>query len=287
MSGTESGTAGKHHLAYAGRIFRNAVIGLAALACADTLSPGPVVMAGDEAVITEKETLSGEPFSLTAGSCPKGYELSPVKPGHIDDANGNGWICVSAGGDIVDDEAGPAAGTCPDGYELSMTKPGSINDINGNGWVCVSETDVIDDEIVVEDRQQVNGHGNFTSSGKKDLQDISFSFHAIPQGTEFDGKGRFEFHDQLNGLNVHGSVECVATQGTRAFIAAVVTRSDDLALPVGTLVGWWANDAAEPGAGFDGVTRPAPVKKKIGETACSGVKFPGMSLITGGNIQVH
>jgi hypothetical protein len=266
-----------------------ALMGLVALAaCADGVSsPGPMIAASDGETIEEKETISGEPFALTAGVCPKGYVLSAVKPGHIADANDNGWICVSGTGDTVDDETAVGVGTCPDGFDLLLAKPGHPADLNGNGWVCAGEKVTIDDEFVTEDRMKVNGHGNFTSSGKKELQDISFSFHAIPIGTELDGKGRFEFHDQLHGLNVHGAVECVATQGTSAFIAAVVTRSDDTGLPVGTLVGWFARDNAEPGGGIDAMTRPAPIKKKIGETACSGVRFPGMSVIQSGNIQVH
>jgi hypothetical protein len=269
-----------------------AFAGSAALAaCADDMSsPGPVVSASDGTdIATEKEGIAGEELELSAGSCPKGYDLTLTKKGNLADLNQNGWVCNSPGGDVVDDTADQGAGVCPDGFEMKSTKPGGPGDLNANGWVCTNGEVVIDDELVSEDRLSVNGHGNFVSGGKKGEQDISFSFHAKPIGDELDGKGQFEFHDQLHGLDVHGSVECVATQGTGAFIAAVVTKSTDPSLPVGILVGWFAQDNGEPGDGVDGVTRPSPLKKKPGGSTCSGAKIPAMSMavIVGGNIQVH
>jgi hypothetical protein len=181
-----------------------------------------------------------------------------------------------------------AVGFCPDGFQLTETKDvGVAPDVNANGFFCLGEKEKFDD-IIPDDRLQVNGHGNFFDKGiKGGLQDISFSFHANPIGKEgIEGKGQFEYHDQTNGLTVHGAVDCLITHKNSAFIAAVVTRSNDAGLPEGAFVGWFTTDNGEAGAGEDQITRPMVLKKgKPGE--CPAFQFLSGITIESGNIQVH
>ncbi|HEX5069624.1 MAG TPA: hypothetical protein VFV78_05345 [Vicinamibacterales bacterium] len=144
----------------------------------------------------------------------------------------------------------------------------------------------------------VSGHGNFFDGGKSLTQDISFSFHAIGEGTDGKvisdvAKGEFEYHDQTPGgadLTVHGDVVCATVSGNFARLVGVVTRSNDKALPLLTLVSWQAVDNGEgEGDGLDQVSRLAPIGvNKTLTNPCAG-KAPAANLRTvlNGNIQVR
>ena len=144
----------------------------------------------------------------------------------------------------------------------------------------------------------VSGHGNFFDGGKSLTQDISFSFHAIGEGTDGKvigdvAKGEFEYHDQTPGgsdVTVHGEVVCATVSGNFARLVGVVTRSNDKALPLTTLVSWQAVDNGEgTGDQPDQVSRLAPIGvNKAPTNPCSG-KAPAAKLQTvlNGNIQVR
>jgi hypothetical protein len=141
-----------------------------------------------------------------------------------------------------------------------------------------------------------SGHGNFFDGGKKVVQDISFSFHAL--GTAPDGKivngvatGQFEYHDQTSGgpdMTVHGEVLCASISGNFVSLVGIVTRSNDKGLLVNTLVAWQAEDNGEGSPNpADRVTRLSPIGV-IKADACRG-KVPILKLapIVSGNIQVQ
>jgi hypothetical protein len=144
----------------------------------------------------------------------------------------------------------------------------------------------------------VSGHGNFFDGGKKITQDLSFSFHAIGEGTDGKfiadaAKGEFEFHDQTPGgqdLTVHGEVLCASVSGNFARLVGVVTRSNDKGLPLQTLVTWSAVDNGEgTGDTPDEVSRLAPVGVTKTTGSLCGGKAPAATLRTvlNGNIQVR
>jgi hypothetical protein len=141
-----------------------------------------------------------------------------------------------------------------------------------------------------------SGHGNFFDDGKKLVQDISFSFHAL--GTAPDGKivdgvatGQFEYHDQTSGgsdMTVHGEVLCASKVGNFVSLVGIVTRSSDKGVPVNTLVAWQAEDNGEGTPDpADRVSRLSPIGV-IKADACQG-KVPILKLapIVGGNIQIQ
>jgi hypothetical protein len=178
-------------------------------------------------------------------------------------------------------------GRCPDGYELLPISPAGVApDLNGNGYYCLGAADKIDD-IISGNTQKANagGHGNFSEKGKLGLQDLSFSFRGLGIDQTSDAaKGEFEFHDQNNGLNVHGDVTCLVVMGNQIIAGGVVEQSDDAGLPVGSEVIWFAEDNGEgSNAAPDRVTRPMPGVRK---GQCSGFKFVSGAEIEGGNFQV-
>jgi hypothetical protein len=88
---------------------------------------------------------------------------------------------------------------------------------------------------------------------------------------------------------VHGEVVCATVAGNSARLVGRVTRSNDKALPVETLVTWSAVDNGEgTGDAPDQVSRLAPVGVKVPVNPCSG-KAPAATLRTvlNGNIQVR
>ena len=145
-------------------------------------------------------------------------------------------------------------------------------------------------EVDDEGRLKSAGHGNFFDGGKQRDQDISFSFHGIERGDAGAAKGEFEYHDQTGvgpDLTVHGDVLCLSVQKNIATFLGVVTRSNDLELPVGGFFMWVAIDNGE---GIqdepDQVSRPFSLGPK--EKPSCGERFIKVPTrpIVGGNVQV-
>jgi hypothetical protein len=210
---------------------------------------------------------------------------------------------------FVEDPKGPAdVGSCPENFPIEVLVKGDHPaDTNGDMIVCTDEVGkrYVDNDFLgdLEGPRFVAGHGNFFDGGKKILQDISFSFHGKNTGKgskDFsdDAKGQFEYHDQTGqgpDLTVHGEVLCLSASGRSALLIGRVTISNDLALPVDTLVVWRAEDNGEGADGTgelleaDRVSRLAPLSAKLPKDSCR-VKFPEpppLRQIVGGNIQVQ
>jgi len=195
---------------------------------------------------------------------------------------------------------------CPADYPIvALVKPGHPVDANLDGVICTDAgfTEYVDNDVnsSSEGSRHVSGHGNFFSStvpGKdpiKDplvkVQDISFSFHGIGiNGSGDEAKGQFEYHNQTPegaDLTVHGEVLCLSIQKNIATLVGIVTRSNDLQLPVDKLVTWRAIDNGEgANAGADTVTRLSPVGKKLSSTCAHKQLSYDDEEIVGGNIQV-
>lgn len=190
---------------------------------------------------------------------------------------------------------------CPADFPFPIevnTKEDDV-DQNGDGIVCSDGLKGRVDNVILEEddvRLKVTGHGNFFDAGDSkgdEIQDISFSFHAIERGDSGAAKGQFEYHDQTPGgpdLRVHGEVLCLSIQPkvNRATIIGVVTQSNDLGLPVGRFVGWQAVDHGEGDNALvpDQVTRLFTVAGK-GTVSCKEVFKPlPLRDTLSGNIQV-
>ena len=82
---------------------------------------------------------------------------------------------------------------------------------------------------------------------------------------------------------------CLSVDGRNARLIGVVTRSNDIVLPVDTLVVWQAQDNGEGDTIPDAVSRPSPIGSKLPRDSCR-IKFPeppAMRQIVSGNIQVQ
>jgi len=206
-------------------------------------------------------------------------------------------------GFVEDIDDGANTGSCPENFPIEIyVKPGHTADKNGDLIVCTDETAkrFVDNDFLgdADGPAQVSGHGNFFDGGKKLTQDISFSFHGKNTGKgskDFsdDAKGEFEYHDQTGvgpDLTVHGEVLCLSATGNTALLIGKVTRSNDLALPVDTLVVWMTQDNGEGiDLGVDRVSRIAPIGSKLPKESCR-IKFPEpppLRTIVSGNIQVQ
>lgn len=192
-------------------------------------------------------------------------------------------------------------GVCPPKFPVEVhVKGGHPADKNGDLVICTDEKGdrFVDNDYVapVKGERQVNGHGNFFDGGKKLMQDISFSFHAINTGDGSKGfsdaaKGEFEFHDQTPAgpdLTVHGDVLCLSAGSGTAFVIGRVTRSNDASLPVDALIAWVAEDNGEGiNEPVDRVSRPVTIGGKLPSECRAKVPELPLRLIVGGNIQVH
>ena len=167
------------------------------------------------------------------------------------------------------------------------------DETSGGKPTSLEEKDLDDQE---SESWGLSGFGNFLDEGKKIVQDISFSFHAI--GTGPDGKfientatGKFEYSDMTPGgagLSVAGDVLCATVTGKSAMFVGVVTKTNDKGLPMETLVTWSAEDKDDDGISQDKISRLAPIGVKLPKGICSG-KVPTPTLkevLSGGNILV-
>ena len=206
-------------------------------------------------------------------------------------------------GFVEDIDDGANIGSCPENFPIAVNvKPGHLADKNGDNIICTDEVGkrYVDNDFLgdLDGPAQVSGHGNFFDGGKKITQDISFSFHGKNTGKgskDFsdDAKGEFEYHDQTGvgpDLTVHGEVLCLSANGNTALLVGKVTRSNDLALPVDTLVVWMSEDNGEGiNEGVDRVSRLAPIGVKLPKDSCR-IKFPEpppLRTIVSGNIQTQ
>ena len=167
------------------------------------------------------------------------------------------------------------------------------DETSGGKPTSLEEKDLDDQE---SESWGLSGFGNFLDEGKKIVQDISFSFHAIGSGP--DGKfientatGKFEYSDMTPGgagLSVAGDVLCATVTGKSAMFVGVVTKTNDKGLPMETLVTWSAEDKDDDGISQDKISRLAPIGVKLPKGICSG-KVPTPTLkevLSGGNILV-
>lgn len=210
--------------------------------------------------------------------------------------------------------AGPAVGfleepdgeaivaSCPPTFPIEVIVKDDATDSNGDHTICTDDKGrrFVDNDFVgeLDAPAQVNGHGNFFDAGKKiNQQDISFSFHGMNTGHGSKGfseaaKGEFEYHDQTGQgptLAVHGDVVCLSVLGNTATLVGRVTDSNDLALPVDTVVAWRAQDNGEGiNEPVDFVSRPSPIGSKLPKESCA-FKLPALTLrnIVSGNIQLQ
>jgi hypothetical protein len=204
-------------------------------------------------------------------------------------------------------------GVCPPNFPIQVFVKEHEADKNGDHVVCTDEHGkrFVDNdyaEDVLEGPRSATGHGNFFDSGKAKMQDISFSFVALNTGKgskDFsdDAKGQFEYHDQTGDgpdLTVHGEVLCLSAEGNSARMIGRITNSNDIALPVDSLVMWRTEDNGEGGAGtgellgVDRVSRLSPlgidmIDEELPKFSCR-IKFPELPpirAIVSGNIQVQ
>ncbi|HKW03378.1 MAG TPA: hypothetical protein VJN96_26370 [Vicinamibacterales bacterium] len=204
-------------------------------------------------------------------------------------------------GFLEDPDGAAVVGTCPPTFPIEVVVKDDPADSNGDHTVCTDEKGrrFVDNDFLgdADDPAQVNGHGNFFDAGKKIQQDISFSFHGMNTGHGSKGfseaaKGEFEYHDQTGQgptLAVHGDVVCLSVSGNTALLVGKITDSNDIALPVDTVVAWLAQDNGEGiNEPVDLVSRPSPIGSKLPKESCA-FKLPALklNLIVSGNIQVQ
>lgn len=181
-----------------------------------------------------------------------------------------------------------SGGTCPDGYFLEEIEVGLKYDVNRNGYYCYDGfSHAVDDILTAEgpDTEFAGGHGNFLAAGKKEEQNISFSFHGR-QNKTMVVKGEFELHDFANNLRIHGEVNCLVVEKNRAIMSGLITQSTDAKLPVGSSVLWHTFDNGEGiNEPVDLISRPTLVKSP--KEGCKGkLALDKLFLIEAGNIQV-
>jgi hypothetical protein len=243
-------------------------------------------------------------FSDDFTTCPDGYTAEFRGDDPADD-NGNGFVCVSGGGDVVDDagdnEGGETGGgglggsiECEQGIPTLVGLDAELlaADENGNGWVCVLNkagfppVHIVEDDILAAPPTltltagKVNGHGTYDVGS----QTLSFSFHAISDGESV--RGNFEFHNRTGDIRFHGDVTCMEVDGGTALLEGVVTNDKQAGPGDGTAIVWTAVDNGEgKKAAGDEVARPEVTGDWL--EACGAPPTEPTTVISGGNVQVR
>ena len=132
---------------------------------------------------------------------------------------------------------------------------------------------------------QATGSGHYTSGGEL----RTFGFSALRR-SDGSASGQYQIISRAgNGVGFHVDVTCMSTAGNQAWVAGIITHSDDPAVIEGTVSYFRAIDNGEGNGPPDQVS-PARINDRAGEDILFCTEQPtGLPLrnVEHGNVQVR